>query len=228
MYVTSLSSMAIRARWPMTCGCIVRMNNPRSSYAPSNSAFQIENTSSGVMVGRTVDARSIQSDFVMARLHNGLHRGLVEHRTDGRHEERGRNPVRPEQREHTRQARARSVLSLRQERGTCAAITERAGLVVDVERESNRDPCPVGPGPRREIAASPDPAHDLADLRVGQGPGARRCRCLLAERRRCSYETEDRDGEHDGAFHGSLLSGSLQQLTRRTCALVTAARVLRT
>src|SRR5438093_2559732 len=60
MYVTSLSSMAIRARWPMTCGCIVRMNNPRSSYAPSNSAFQIENTSSGVMVGRTVDARSIQ------------------------------------------------------------------------------------------------------------------------------------------------------------------------
>jgi hypothetical protein len=31
MYVTSRSSIAIRARCPITCGCIVRMNRPRSS-----------------------------------------------------------------------------------------------------------------------------------------------------------------------------------------------------
>src|SRR5262249_30886311 len=48
MWTISFSSPATRERWPVMCGCIVRMKRPPSSYATSNSDWNTFSTSSGL------------------------------------------------------------------------------------------------------------------------------------------------------------------------------------
>ena len=110
-----------------------------------------------------------------------------------------------EQREHARQTRARAVLALGEQRRAGRVVAQRAGLVIQVKRQADRDACPVRPRLRCQITAGPDALDHLADLSLSERPRRRRGLLLLRGRReRC--DENNCGGERDTAFHGNLRS----------------------
>ena len=62
------SSIRIRDGRPMTCGWPMTLKNPPSSYAPSNSSFQISNTSSWLQIPLPTGGTALNPKYTQSSL----------------------------------------------------------------------------------------------------------------------------------------------------------------
>ena len=95
----------------------------------------------------------VDTDLVPIAPEDFVDHAGMEHRTDGRDEERRRDLVAVEQFEDARQAAHRTEFAGGQGHRGRVATVETQRFVVDVEAQANRDTGTVRPGGRSELTA---------------------------------------------------------------------------
>ena len=118
---------------------------------------------------------AVNGELVVPGGQDDVDLGRIEDQTDGRDEERGRDPLAIDKVDDAGKRDPCAELSLRERPDGGVAIAEAENrLVVDVEGEKDGDPRAAGPAFGLEAAASAYGVYGLQDLFVGPLPAGDR------------------------------------------------------
>jgi hypothetical protein len=160
---------------------------------------------------------SVNANLVSPRLQDRRDHLGVQNRADRRNEERRRDRVLVEKREHPRQAFLRAKLGCGKRRGRRLARSQQIRFVVHVEAQAHGDPCIARPTLRGQLAARPNRRHGFLDLLLGPFD-ARLFRDLLSRDPHGNQESERTQAASERVRHGRILRQQVKHESYRSRA----------